>query len=50
MRNTLEFNKQINTLLIEELERIAELAKPLRYSDKHDVLLDRIEELKTKNK
>jgi len=32
--------------VIEELERIVELAKPLRYSDKHDVLLNRIKELK----
>ena len=32
--------------VIEEWERIVELAKPLRYSDKHDVLLNRIKELK----
>ena len=32
--------------VIEELERIVELAKPLRYSDKHDVLLNRINQLK----
>ena len=35
-----------NQRVIDELEKITELSKPLRYSDKHDVLLDRIEELK----
>jgi hypothetical protein len=33
-------------MVIAELESIANEAKPLRYSDKHDVLLARIKELK----
>ena len=35
-----------NQRVIDELEKITELSKPLRYSDKHDALLDRIKELK----
>ena len=35
-----------NKRVIEELESIANEAKPLRYSDKHDVLLNRTKELR----
>jgi hypothetical protein len=44
-RDNVELEQYVNQKLLEELEQIAELAKPLRYSDKHDILLDRIEEL-----
>ena len=50
MNYTVKNQQEINDRLLEELKQIAELAKPLRYSDKHDVLLDRIKELELKTK
>jgi len=44
LQNLLE--EYANQKVIDELEKITELSKPLRYSDKHDALLDRIKELK----
>ena len=44
LQNLLE--EYANQRVIDELEKITELSKPLRYSDKHDALLDRIKELK----
>jgi len=38
--------KLAKKVVIEELERIVELAKSLRYSDKFDVVTDRLQQLK----
>ena len=43
---TKEIKEYIKLKVIEELENIVSAAMPLRYSDKHDILLNRIEELK----
>lgn len=45
---TINIDQYAREMVIAELESIANEAKPLRYSDKHDVLLARIDQLKEK--